>query len=149
VELRHAVDESQLDPQKQYYVLRAVSGGKSLLDLRRAVSGESSNAQDDVMFTTMYGDYAGVAGSLPTSPVGFLVGVSSPVGVTERAEGVRLATRSVDAARQMGRSGLVSMRDLSVAASVATDQELVEILTARYIEPLRASGAAGQAILDT
>jgi DNA-binding PucR family transcriptional regulator len=111
--------------------------------------GDAHSTNEEPVFTTLYGDFVGVSSSIPTGPVPFLVGVSAPVGVSQLAEGFRLATRSADAARLIGRTGLVSMCDLSVAASVSTDQDTVEILTARYIEPLKAAGLAGEPILDT
>lgn len=61
----------------------------------------------------------------------------------------RLATRALEAAIAFGRSGCLRLEDLSLHAGVATDDQLGELMAARYLEPLRALGPFGEELLHS
>ncbi|GAA1679730.1 PucR family transcriptional regulator [Microbacterium lacus] len=149
VEIQRAAAEASLDIRETYHVLRAVPGEIAFNEVRRALLICIGHTSTEPSITTMYGDMCLVLADVPQGDVAFLVGVSPRVPVSELAEGFRLATRSVDAARQVGITGLVSLDDLSITASVSADQEVAQILKQRYLDPLLDNGAAGQAIIDT
>jgi len=149
VEVGRAAAECGLDPHGSYLVLRVVSGDRSAGDVRRALVNAGLPASEQLPMTTMYGDVCLIASGAPSGDVPFVVGVSPSMPVSALSEGFRLATRSAEAARRTGRTGFVTMRDLSIVASVAVDHEVVHVLRRRYLEPLLELGAAGQVILDT
>lgn len=149
VETSRAAQECGLDPHGAYVVLRVVTGDRPAGDVRRALISAGLAASEHAPITTMYGDVCLIASEAPTGAVPFVVGVSPVVHVGDLAEGFRLATRSAESARQTGRTGLVSLRDLSVTASVAADHEVVHVLRERYIEPFLEMGPAGEVILET
>lgn len=149
VEAAKAAADCGLDNHDSHLVLRVVTEGRSISDVRRALlaAGALSSSRDPVAL--MYGDVCILAPRLPPRAIPLLVGVSSPVQIDQLAEGFRLATRAADSAKQLGRTGFVTMRDLSICASVAADREVAAMLRRRYIDPLLAFGVAGDVILDT
>lgn len=149
VEIQQAAIDSRLDPRGRYRILRAESTGRSFNDVRRALVSTCLGATEEPAITTMYGDVLLVASHRPAGEVPFIVGVSPLVGVDELAEGFRLATRALEAARALGLAGFVGLDDLSITASAVADQEVAQILRERYLRPLEELGATGEAILDT
>lgn len=149
VETQRAAADASLDIRGTYHVLRAVPGSMTFNELRRTLVSSIGHIASEPSITTMYGDMCLVMPDVPEGDVPFLVGVSPRMPVSELAEGFRLATRSVDAARQVGLTGFVSLNDLSITASVSADQEVAQILKQRYLDPFLDNGAAGQAIIET
>lgn len=149
VELSRAAADCGLDVDSSYNVVRVPLDGVSTDDIRRELAEAGLVIGDVDGFTTLYGDAAMVVPSIPVGDVSFVVGVSLPVRVDSLAEGFRLATRCVEAAQLLGRTGFTTMEDLSIAAAIATDPDVVSILRARYIDPVASSGAAGEGILET
>ena len=149
VEISRSASECGLDTQGAYAVLRVVTEGWAIGEMRRALVGAGVVSSEQAPLAMMYGDVCLIASELPSGTVPFIVGVSPFVRVDALTEGFLLATRATDAAKQTGRTGFVKMRDLSITASVATEREEVNVLHQRYIEPLLELGAAGQVILGT
>lgn len=148
-EISRAAAECGLDPLGSYVVLRVVTGDRAAGDVRRALLNAGLFTSEQSPLTTMYGDVCVISSEMPTGTVPFVAGVSPFVAIDELTEGFRLATRAAEASRRIGRTGFVTMRDLSIAASVAADSEVVQVLRQRYLDPLTELGAAGEVILDT
>lgn len=139
-----------LDARNAYLVVCAPTpAGRSVEDVRRMLVTAGLAPFDGGAFTSLHGQLCAILSSVPEEPVPLTVGVSSPVRVGELAAGFRMARRCADAARRLGRTGFVTMRDLSVRASLTVDHEVVRALRARYITPFVEMGATGEAILDT
>lgn len=148
-EVQQAAADSTLSPNLPYYVLRAATEGRTFNDVRRALLSARATTTEELIMTTMYGDVCAVSSEPPSGEIAMLVGVSPPVDLAELDEGFRLATRSVEVARQVDASGFVSLSDLSILATLVTDQEVVTVLSDQYLRPLQELGATGEAVLDT
>lgn len=150
VESTQAALECGLDPRGTYQVLRISMEGRSADRIRSALLDVGVAPSEVESLTVVHGDAALIVTKIPKrDDVPFSVGVSPPVGISALAEGFRLATRSAEAAQQLGRPGFRTLADLSIAAAVAVDHDVAQILRARYLEPFAESGAAGRGILET
>lgn len=148
-QVRQATLDTGLNPDGTYFVLRADTDSGRLDEVRAALTSGGSLNADAIALTTMYGDVCAVTAEKPDADLPFLVGASPSVGVADLAEGLRLATRSIDVARLVGMTGLVSLDRLSILATLATDHDVVQVLRDRYITPLLELGSTGEAILHT
>ncbi|RYF54580.1 MAG: hypothetical protein EOO27_23340 [Comamonadaceae bacterium] len=99
--------------------------------------------------TVIDGDVCGFISALPNEPSPKLVGVSGPVAFAELPVAFRRATRAFQVARLAGLDGLQSLESLGLIASVMTDRDIADVISAAYLKPLMQQGDYGETILDT
>lgn len=150
VEATQAALECGLDPRGTYHVLRVPLEGRTADHIRAALLEVGVGASEVESLTVVHGDAALILARIPMrNDVPFPIGVSPPVAIGALADGFRLATRSVEAAQKLGRCGFSTLADLSIAAAVAVDHDVAQVLRTKYLGPFADSGAAGQGILET
>lgn len=89
---------------------------------------------------------------LPHPPTGELpvaAGVGPAVSLTALPRSFRDATRALVTALAFGRSGCRSLDDDVLRAAVLAEDELGELLLARYVSPVRALGPFGEELLNS
>ncbi len=93
-----------------------------------------------------------VVAVLPQAPAGELpvaAGVGPAVSLTALPRSFRDATRALATALAFGRTGCRSLDDDVLRAAVLAEDELSELLFARYVSPVRALGAFGDELLHS
>jgi hypothetical protein len=149
-ELRLQADAFGLERNLTYHAVRA----RPVFDadatqLERLLGGRQSTGARGGVLALIDGDLCGFVSRLPTDPVPAPVGVSGPVPLDALGPAFRTATRLLDAARALNRTGLITLQTLGVEAAVVTDREVGEAMLERYVRPLEALGPAGALVLDT
>jgi hypothetical protein len=149
-ELRLQTDAFGLDRTLTYHAIRArPAPGIDATQLERHLGGGPCRGSRAGVLALIDGDICGFVSRLPTEPVQAPVGVSAPVTLDALGPAFRTATRLLDAARALDRTGLITLETLGVEAAVVTDHEVGEAMLDRYVRPLEALGPAGALVLDT
>jgi DNA-binding PucR family transcriptional regulator len=95
------------------------------------------------------GDLAGFSSHLPSSADGLVAGLGPAAPLDALTHPFTLASRALAAAVASGRSGLVGFDELGVLPAVLADDDVARGLDDAILRPLRATGAAGEVILET
>ena len=149
-ELRLQTEVFGLDRTTLYHAVRArPTTSIDATRLERLLEGGQVGTTSNGVLALIDGDICGFVSLLPTDPVPAPVGVSGPVALDALGPGFRTATRLLDAARALDRTGLITLETLGVEAAVVTDHEVGEAMLERYVRPLEALGPAGAMVLDT
>ncbi|HEX2805641.1 MAG TPA: helix-turn-helix domain-containing protein, partial [Kineosporiaceae bacterium] len=149
-ELRLQTDAFGLDRGDTYHAVRARPvPGLDATQLERQLGGRQPAGSRGGVLALIDGDICGFVNRLPTEPVPAPVGVSVPVTLDALGPAFRTASRLLDAARALNRTGLITLETLGVEAAVVTDHEVGEAMLDRYVRPLEALGPAGALVLDT
>jgi hypothetical protein len=139
-----------LDPGLPYVVVRLRCGDAMRVDdyeRRFGVSGAGARVQG--FFGMVYGDICGIVSKLPDALEDLRIGASEPQPLWDAAESFRLATRCLEAAEMLGKSGIITLTRLGALAAIASDDEMVQVLRSQYLAPVLALGTAGEAVLET
>ncbi|WP_427919215.1 PucR family transcriptional regulator [Streptomyces sp. cg40] len=99
--------------------------------------------------TCINGDVCGIVEHLPPTPAPVPIGVTGPVGLSAVANAFLRASRAHETSVAFGLHGQQSLDSLGLYPSVLSDNEVGDVLVARYIEPVARLGASGRAILAT
>jgi DNA-binding PucR family transcriptional regulator len=78
-----------------------------------------------------------------------VVGLGTAGELSAAAASFALATRALEAATAFGRTGVVSIDDLSLRPVILSEDHLGERLVRRYLEPLRELGEFGATLERT
>lgn len=147
--LEHS-EEYGLDPTALYVALRSrPSSVAELRSLERSLQLFPSSRQSRGMVAMIEGDLYGFARVVDDLHPTFAVGVSPPATLQDLHQVFRLATRALDSALALGRTGVTSLDDLGLRAAVVADHEVTDVLLQRYVQPFLAQGEVGEAILET
>lgn len=101
--------------------------------------------------TTIAGDLAGFTERIPDLPAGIdaTIGVGPPCAPAALSSSFELASRAVESASVLGRTGVHSLPELGVSAAVVDDDPVGDGLVARYLRPLLPLGSFGESLRDT
>jgi hypothetical protein len=132
-------------PGGRYIALRARPGADvDVRQLQRAI--ETSGATDDggVLAAAVDGHVWGLVSRPPSIGDGQgVVGLGTPGELSAAAASFGLASRALEAATAFGRTGVVSIDDLSLRPVILSEDHLGEQLIRRYLGPLRELGEFG------
>jgi hypothetical protein len=95
------------------------------------------------------GDLAGFVLAPVRDTVRATVGVGPPAPLDALEKPFRLATRALETAVAMNRSGLVDVASLGLAPAVIADGDIGDALMSRIIEPVVKQGRTGVVLLQT
>ncbi|MFL5781399.1 MAG: PucR family transcriptional regulator [Thermoleophilaceae bacterium] len=132
-------------PGGRYIALRARPGADvDVRQLQRAI--ETSGATDDggVLAAPVDGHLWGLVSRPPSIADGQgVVGLGTPGELSAAAASFVLAGRALETATAFGRTGVVSIDDLSLRPVILSEDHLGEQLIRRYLGPLRELGEFG------
>jgi putative transposase len=138
-------------PGGRYIALRArPAGDVDVRQLQRAI--ESSGATDDggVLAAVVDGHVWGLVSRPPAIADGQgVVGLGTAAELSGAAASFALATRALETATAFGRTGVVSIDDLSLRPVILSEDHLGERLIRRYLGPLRELGEFGATLERT
>ncbi|WP_344038836.1 helix-turn-helix domain-containing protein [Saccharothrix xinjiangensis] len=139
-----------LAADKRYWVLRARSDGADPLALRRRLE-RAAGAQDTALVGTYGGDVVAVLSRPITGELtdDVTVGLAGPTGLPQLRAGFAEATQLLEVATRFGHRGIVDRDCLALRLAVAKEPELGKHLHARYVEPVEANSAIGEALLTS
>ncbi|MFT7840711.1 hypothetical protein Q5530_31600 [Saccharothrix sp. BKS2] len=139
-----------LAANKHYWVLRARSDGTDPFVLSRRLK-RAAGAQD----TALVGTYGGDVAAVLTRPItgeltgDVTVGLACPTGLSRLHAGFAEATQLLEVATRFGHRGIVDHSRMALRLAVANAPELGRYLHARYVEPVEAGSAIGEALLTS
>jgi hypothetical protein len=132
-------------PGGRYIALRGrPAADVDVRQFQRAI--ESSGASDDsgVLAAVVDGHVWGLVSREPSIDAAQgLVGLGPAGELATAAASFALATRALETATAFGRSGVVSIGDLSLRPVILSEDQLGEQLVGRYLAPLRELGEFG------
>ncbi|MCP2242171.1 putative transposase [Lentzea aerocolonigenes] len=133
-----------------YWVLRARSASTDPFALARVLE-RAAGPQDTVLVGTYGGDAAAVLSHPVTGGLAddVTVGLAGPAGLSGLRAGFVEATQLLAAAIRLGHRGIVDRRRMALRLAVANEPELGKYLHTRYVEPIQAESAIGEALLAT
>jgi hypothetical protein len=144
-EIRVQSTAYSLDPARQYVAVRGRAGDdQARYKLERALGFHEAVQHRRGLSAQIDGDLAGFLRELPGREVEGVVGVGPQRPLERLAESFRFATRALDTADRFGLSGVHDIASLGLRAAVAADRDVGEVLSARYLEPLGATGSADE-----
>jgi hypothetical protein len=148
-EIRSAVTPLGLDPDGQYFAVRArPEPAVDMEAIERYLSADGLVRRGNGLLALIDGDACGFVGSLPRTAAPTAVGVSDQVALVAMESAFRQAGRALETALALGVEGIFSFGDLSIQSAIASDADLGAVMLARYVDAVLAL-PAGSAILDT
>jgi hypothetical protein len=140
-----------LDAAGPFYAVRVRPGEHADVGAIEAYLGTVESAERPKGLVALIdGDVAGLVTSLPSeTPPGVAVGVAGPVPTASLPEAFRLASRALEAAQALGRTGVVRLADVGLTPALLADGEVGAALVDRYVAPLEQHGRSGALVLDT
>lgn len=149
-EIRARVQAHGLDPDAGYHPLRARPDAQlrpSEIEYLLGVRVEDGHRR--ALVAWIDGDVCGFVRELPARRLPVTVGVAAASPLLELPAGFRLASRALDTAVALGRTGVHDLASLGLHPAILADPDVSETLDRRYVEPLERRGPAGAVILDT
>jgi hypothetical protein len=95
------------------------------------------------------GDVCGFLTRPPTGAASVPIGIEGPIPLEQLGSAFERASRALDTAEALGRTGPFELSDLGILPAVLGDDHVSEGLMDRYIRPLEKLGASGATILET
>jgi hypothetical protein len=134
-----------LDPARDYVSIRARAVAESARPaLERALGFHEAAQHRRGLYALIDGDLAGFLREPPRGPIEGCVGVGPARTLDRLTESFRLATRALDTAAGFGLTGIHDIAGLGLRAAIAADRDVGDLLTERYLDPLRESGSAAE-----
>ncbi|MDX6639458.1 MAG: hypothetical protein QOF12_469, partial [Solirubrobacteraceae bacterium] len=133
-EIRSALGPLGLEAQGVYHAIRARP--QPALDMEAIESYLGADGlvrRGNGLLALIDGDACGFIMRLPRTAAPTAVGVSEAVGLTAMKPAFRQATRALETALTLGAAGLFGFDDLSLHPAIATDIDIGDVMTARYI----------------
>ncbi|MEA2471063.1 MAG: hypothetical protein QOE38_2062 [Thermoleophilaceae bacterium] len=133
-EIRSALGPLGLEAQGVYHAIRARP--QPTLDMEAIESYLGADGlvrRGNGLLALIDGDACGFIMRLPNTAAPTAVGISEAVGLTAMKPAFRQATRALETALTLGAAGLFGFDDLSLHPAIATDIDIGDVMTARYI----------------
>lgn len=150
VELHTNMEAYGIDRSAKYLAFRLRPGREEdWAGILQYFERDVESAHRNAMTTIIDGDLCGFSAELPHSEQGVLIGMSSPVSLSNLPSAFRSASRAFSVAARLGLSGHQSLGDLGLVPAVVMDRDVHCALTNRYIRPVEDYGEFGQTLLVT
>jgi hypothetical protein len=148
-EIRSAVTPLGLDPDGQYFAVRArPEPALDMEAIERYLGADGLVSRGNGLVALIDGDACGFVGRLPGTAAPTAVGVSDQVALVAMESAFRQAGRALETALALGVKGIFSFSDLSIQSAIAGDADLGAVMITRYVDSVLAL-PTGSAILDT
>ncbi|HEY7596990.1 MAG TPA: helix-turn-helix domain-containing protein [Actinophytocola sp.] len=139
-----------LDPTTCYFAVRGRSRAAGNVEpTRRQLEQRGSTSCRSGLIGIVGGDLAGVVARAPGDTSDLVLGMGPQAILADVADSFRTAGRVLEAAWRLGRTGVLTLADLSWRLSAVADREVADYLTGRYLTPLHQHGEFGRLLLDT
>jgi hypothetical protein len=133
-----------LDLDAPYYVVRArVTDDRDLAAMCRTLESLGGTSSRRALLTVIQGDCVGIVARRPRALDGVVMGIGEARPLTDLSSAAITASRVLHAAVRLGRTGVVSLDDLSWRLAAVEDAQVSTLLSQRYLAPLRAHGEFG------
>jgi hypothetical protein len=148
-EIRAALVALDLDAQGLYHAVRARPQPTIDMEtIERYLGADGLVRRGNGLLAMIDGDACGFIARLPQTAAPTAVGISKPVVLTAVKPAFRQATRALETALTLGAKGLFGFSDLSLHPAIATDTDIGDVMTARYIIPVL-DITGGETVLTT
>jgi putative transposase len=137
-----------LDPGASYRAVRA-RGGRGAEELRRRLERAGGVPGRPALAGVLGGDCVGVVARRPEAGEDWVAGIGPEVPLAGIADSYRTATRALDVAAGLGRTGVFGLEELTWRLAAASHDDVGRHLVTRYLAPLRAEGEFGLLLEDT
>ena len=148
-EIRTAIAPLGLEAHGVYHAIRARP--QPTLDMEtieRYLGADGLVRRGNGLLALMDGDACGFIAQLPHTAAPTAIGISEPVALTSMKTAFRQASRALETALTLGAAGIFGFDDLSLHPAIATDTDIGDVMTARYITPVLTL-TGGDAVLAT
>jgi hypothetical protein len=148
-EIRTALVGLGLDAQGLYQAVRArPQPTVDMETIERYLGADGLVRRGNGLLAMIDGDACGFIARLPQSAAPTAVGISKPVVLTSVQPAFRQASRALETALTLGANGVFGFSELSLHPAIATDSDIGDVMTTRYISPvLNITG--GETVLTT
>jgi hypothetical protein len=138
-----------LDAQVPYHAVRARPlPTVDMETIERYLGADGLVRRGNGLIAMIDGDACGFIARLPHNAAPTAIGISTPVPLTSMKTAFRQATRALETALTLGVKGVFGFGDLSLHPAIATDTDIGDVMTTRYINPvLHITG--GETVLTT
>src|SRR4051812_12406604 len=148
-EIRAALGPLGLEAEGVYHAIRARPQPTVDMEaIERYLGADGLVRRGNGLLALIDGDACGFIMRLPRTAAPTAVGVSEAVALTAMKPAFRQAGRALETALTLGAAGVFGFDDLSLHPAVATDSDIGDVMTARYITAVLAV-TGGDAVLAT
>jgi hypothetical protein len=148
-EIRAALVALDLDDQGLYHAVRARPQPTIDMEaIEHYLGADGLVRRGNGLLAMIDGDACGFIARLPQSAAPTAVGISKPVALTSAKPAFRQASRALETALTLGAKGVFGFGELSLHPAVATDTDIGDVMTTRYIAPVL-NMTGGEAVLTT
>ena len=148
-EIRTALGPLGLDPQGPYHAVRARPQPTVDMEaIEHYLNADGLVRRGNGLLALIDGDACGFVAQLPHTAAPTAIGISNAVALTSLKRAFRQASRALDTALTLGANGIFGFDDLSLHPAIATDTDIGDVMTARYITPVLTI-TGGDAVLAT
>jgi hypothetical protein len=140
-----------VDPGREHFAIRVrPREAFDLGQIERWLGTGQSAGRPNGLVALIDGDVAGFVADPPADKaVPVCAGVAGPAPLPGIGDSFRLASRALEAAVALGRSGLTEFGSLGLIPSVLADADVGRGVLDRYVRPLELDGRAGATVLRT
>jgi hypothetical protein len=148
-EIGSALASLGLDAQGLYHAVRARPlPTVDMETIERYLGADGLVRRGNGLIAMIDADACGFIAHLPHNAAPTAIGTSTQVPLTSMKSAFRQATRALETALTLGVKGVFGFGDLSLHPAIATDTEIGDVMTTRYINPvLHITG--GETVLTT
>jgi hypothetical protein len=148
-EISSALDTLGLDAQGHYHAVRARPLPTIDMEtIERHLGADGLVRRGNGLIAMIDGDACGFIAHLPHHAAPTAIGISTPVPLTSMKAAFHQASRALETALTLGVKGVFGFGDLSLHPVIATDTDIGDVMTTRYINPvLHITG--GETVLTT
>lgn len=140
----------RLDPDAPYYVVRArMTDDRDVAAMCRTLESLGSTSSRRALLTVLQGDCIGIVARRPRALDGVVMGIAEARPLADLSSAALTASRVLHAAVRLGRTGVVSLDDLTWRLAAVEDAQVSAFLSQRYLAPLRARGGFGLELEQT
>jgi hypothetical protein len=148
-DIRHQAYRYGLDPDRDYYAIRARPSPKTPMPAIEGLLGLAvGSSHPRGMAALIDGDFGGFVEQAPPDKVNAALGIGPPARLDQLEPSFRRATRAMATAVAFGLTGAYDLGSLGLLPAVLADTDVAEELARRYIAPL-GTGEPMQPILET
>lgn len=134
-----------LAPDRPHHAVRARPGPEHPLDeVERELR---TNGRGAGVVGVLDGDLVGIVPTAPAGELPLAVGVGPPATLAAMPVSFAMASRALETALASGRTGFVTIEELSLLPAVLAEKELGDAIFARRVEPLLGHGDFGLQVL--
>jgi putative transposase len=139
----------RIDPTASYAAVRCLTDSRAVEETRRALESSGSLPTRPALIAVDDGECVGIVAQRPSAELARVVGIGPFVPLRQMPTSFQVASRACDVARQLDRTGVFGLEDLTWRLAASDHPEVTALLRRRYLEPLWAEGDFGEVLVET